>query len=175
MDKLVKIENPMETENSLIVFTDGSALNNGKQNARASYATVWPYHPELNFSSKLLETELHTNNRAEYKALIHAFGQANEIDPKADKTLIIYTDSMLLVNTLTLWMAGWKRKDWRKSDGNIIANLDLVKQLDAFQQQRKIVVRHVRAHTGKNTWEATYNDMVDKLARGALLSRHDII
>lgn len=170
LGKLVSVEDPKEDENTLIVFTDGSALANGKKNAIASYATVWPFHAELDFGSRLPKTEVQTNNRGEYRALIHAYMQADVLDPNRSKTLIVYTDSMLLINSLTVWLHGWKRNDWRKSDGDIIANVDLVRELDKCMRERKTVLRHVRAHTGKNTWEAIYNDKVDKLARAASAS-----
>lgn len=165
LDMFMKVEDPKEDNNSLIVFTDGSARGNGRANAVAGFAVVWPYHQEFNFSSRLEKNELHTNNRAEYHALLYAFKQADIIDPDNKKTLIVYTDSMLLINSLTQWVFNWKRNDWRKSDGEIIANIDLVKELDANMSRRKISLKHVNAHTGKKTWEAIYNDMVDKMAQ----------
>jgi ribonuclease HI len=156
---------PEEGDNTLIVFTDGSARNNGKKNALASFAVVWPYHEEFNFSSRLGNNELHTNNRGEYHAVIHALDIACEIDPSMKKTLIVYSDSQLLINSLTLWLLQWKKNNWRKADGEIISNLDLVKLLDEKIKMRNVVFRHVRAHTGKDTWEARWNDKVDVNAR----------
>ena len=170
LGKLVSVEEPSESENTLIVFTDGSAIANGKRNAIASYATVWPFHPELDHSARVPQGELQTNNRGEYRALIHAFIQADEIDPSRSKTLIVYTDSMLLINSLTLWMHGWKRNGWRKSDGSAVANVDLLHELDMYMAHRKVSLKHVKAHTGKQNWEARYNDKVDRLARSVTSS-----
>jgi len=156
---------PEEGDNTLIVFTDGSARNNGKRNALASFAVVWPYHDEFDYSSRLSDNELHTNNRGEYHAVIQALDIACKIDPTMKKTLIIYTDSQLLINSLTLWLHQWKKNDWKKSDGEVISNLDLVKLLDEKIKLRNVVFRHVRAHTGENTWEARWNDKVDISAR----------
>jgi ribonuclease HI len=161
------VGDPKETEKTLIVFTDGAAKNNSKtnKNAVAAYATVWPYHPELNFGCKLDPTQLQTNNRAEYTALIHALDQADQLDPTRSKTLIVYTDSQFLINSMTLWLLSWKKNGWRKSDGEIVANLDLIQKLDEQTSQRTVLFRHVKAHTGEVTWQAKFNDMVDKLAR----------
>jgi len=156
---------PEEGENTLIAFTDGSARNNGKRNALASFAVVWPYHEEFDYADRLGENELHTNNRGEYYALIYALDIAFKIDPSLRKTLIVYTDSQLLINSLTLWLHQWKKNDWKKSDGEIISNLDLVKLLDEKIKLRNTVFRHVRAHTGEDNWEARWNDKVDKLAQ----------
>jgi ribonuclease HI len=160
------IEDPTENDKCLICFTDGACSANGTLNAKASFAVVWPYHQELNYSQML--NNQHTNNRAEYSALIHAIHQTNNIDPNNIKTLIVYTDSMLLIKSLTEWLPGWKKNNWKKSDGEIISNIDLVKELDQLIQIRKISLRHVKAHTGNNDWESLFNDQVDKLAKSAL-------
>ncbi len=165
LDKFITIEDPKEDDNNLIVFTDGSARGNGKKHAVAGYAVVWPYHTEMNHSARLSDNELHTNNRAEYNAVLSAIKQADEIDSLCTKTLIVYTDSMLLINSLTNWIHKWKINNWRKSDGEIISNLDLVQELDINMKKRKVAFRHVMAHTGKQTWEAKYNDIVDKMAQ----------
>lgn len=161
---------PEEGNNTLIVFTDGSARNNGKKNALASYAVVWPFHEDYNTADILPENELHTNNRGEYYAVINALDIACLIDPLMKKTLIVYTDSQLLINSLTLWLLQWKKNNWKKSDGEVISNLDLVKLLDEKIKLRNVVFRHVRAHTGENTWEARWNDIVDKLAQAKTLN-----
>ena len=155
---------PTENDKTLICFTDGSCINNGRKYAKAGYAVVWPYHPELDISIKLNDT-LNTNNRAEYHALIKAFEQARDIDPTYTKTLIVYTDSMLLINTITKWRFLWKKMGWKKADGDIISNKDLVIILDNNLSLRNTQLKHVLAHTGKSNWESIWNDKVDKLAK----------
>jgi ribonuclease HI len=164
----VQVVEPKENEKTLIVFTDGACIHNGKPNAKASFACVWPEHPDMDFGTKLDAHDMHTNNRGEYSALVHAFHQADALDPEKDKTLIVYTDSQLMINSLTLWLSAWKRRDWKKADGERVANIDLLKKLDDDMKSRKTVFRHVRAHTGANTWEARYNDKVDRLAQAQL-------
>ena len=157
-------DDPKEGDNTLIVFTDGACSANGQEHARASYATVWPQHPELDSAHNLPGIN-QTNNRAEMMAIIHAMHQAQQLDPENKKTLIIYTDSMLLVKMLSEWIYQWKRNNWVKADGEPISNIDLVHTLDSLMQTRKIALRHVRAHTGAQNWESIFNDKVDKLAR----------
>ena len=163
----VETSDPKESDQILIAFTDGSSINNGKTSSKSGYAVLWPYHQDLNYATSILHG---TNNIAEISALIKAIELADSnLDPGFTKTLVVYTDSMLLVNTITKWMSTWKKKDWRKSDGNIIANLDLIKRLDELLKTRKISVKHVRAHTGNQTWEAKWNNEVDILARKAAM------
>lgn len=151
----------------LVVFTDGSAIGNGKHGAKAGYAAVFPNHPHLTLSRPLQGTPK-TNNRAEFMACIDALEVANKEDPTMQEPLHVYTDSQLLINTVTKWMAGWKRKGWRKSTGEPIMNEDLVKRLDELLGSgRKVTWTHVEAHTGNTDWVSTWNDVVDKMAKSA--------
>lgn len=155
---------PQENDRTLICFTDGSTIGNGRADARGGYAVVWPYHQELDCSIPLFPA---TNNKAEYSAVIHAFAQADTLDPERKKTLIVYSDSELLINSMTKWLAGWRRNGYKKADGQPVKNLDLVKAIEAAMAARPTSFRHVRAHTGGQTWEAINNDKVDRLARAA--------
>jgi ribonuclease HI len=155
----------------LVCFTDGACSANGKKNAKAGFAVVWPSAEEYNHSQRLLG-DLQTNNRAEYSAVIHALEQANQIiDPSGEKNLHIYTDSMLLIKTVTEWMGSWKKNNWKKKTGDqIIANLDLVKTLDEYISKRpNVTFHHVKAHTKKMDWESIYNAKVDKMATDSIL------
>jgi len=152
---------------SLVCFTDGSALRNGAPNAVASYAVVWPDHPDKNVAEKIPPPC--TNNRGEFFGAIRAMEIAHEIDPTGKVPLTIYTDSMLLVNSMTKWMPGWKKSGWIKSDSKIVLNRDLLEQLDAGMAKRPIMMIHVKAHTKADTFEANNNRLADELARGVLL------
>ena len=162
-----KEDNTKKNENTLIVFTDGSAINNSRSrsDSKAGYGVVWPFYSKLNIGNALSKQEPQTNNRAEFTALIVAYEQAAIIDPSFTKTLHVYTDSKLLIDSMVSWRFGWKKNNWKKSDGSIVKNLDLLKKLDEQIGKRKTIFKHVRAHTGKDTWEARYNDMADRLAR----------
>lgn len=169
MDNFVRVP----TVEQLVCFTDGSTPRNGDKNAKGGCAVVWPDHSEYNTSFCLENT---TNNRCEYSAVIRAFEQAVEIDPECKKTLIIYTDSMLIVNSMTKWLSGWKRNNYIKSDGKPVLNDDLIKTVDEHMKARRCVFKHTPAHTlkkshapvsGSPAWEALYNDKADKLARTA--------
>lgn len=164
----VSRETPTEGDHCLIVFTDGACHANGAHYAKASYAVVWPEHQSMN-AACLLDGVHQTNNRGEMMALIHAIQQAVILDPRYEKTLIVYSDSMLLIKTVSEWLGLWKRKGWVKADGGPVANIDLVKMLDDLLQTRKVSMRHVRAHTGSRDWESTFNDQVDKLAKSVLV------
>ena len=42
----------------------------------------------------------------------------------------MYCDSQYVINSLTKWMPGWKKKGWKKSDGKPVLNRDLLEALD---------------------------------------------
>jgi ribonuclease HI len=104
-------------------------------------------------------------------ACITAMKIANKIDTSSEKILYVYTDSELLIKSLTLWLPGWKAKGWKKADNTPVKNVDLLKQLDDLIKTRVIVFRHVKAHTGKKDWASVHNDMADQMAKAAALSK----
>ena len=168
------IDTVLETYEScdkdLTVFTDGSALHNGRANAMAGFAVVFPDYENHNTALRLMSHEKQTNNTAEYRAVIEAFRIADAIDPYRVRRLVVYTDSQLLVNSLTKWMAGWKRNGWITKEGKPVSNKNLLDILDRCMKERGHRFVHVKAHTGGSSWEAQWNDKVDKMARGTLRS-----
>lgn len=169
VEKTSKRDAKEEVRDGLVVFTDGSAIGNGRKDAKAGYAVVWPNHTHLTRGYELTAVEgPKTNNRAEFLAAIRAIELADTVDPDRHETLHIYSDSMLLINTATKWRGAWKRNGWRKADGKEIMNRDLVERLDALLSKRKVAWNHVEAHTGKDDWKSVWNAKVDELARGAV-------
>jgi ribonuclease HI len=154
-------------EMELICFTDGSCINNGKKNARAGYAVVWPFDCTLNVSKKLSD-EPNTNNRAELHAVLCALRQADQIDPGRQRELFIYTDSELVIKTATKWLPGWIKNDFKTSKKQPVANQDLVKDLaKRLGLRTRVRFEHVKAHTQADTFEAKFNAEADRLAREA--------
>ena len=155
---------PSPPSTPVIAFTDGSFKNNV-----AGCAVVFPDYQYHNYSARLTDG---TNNRAEYIALIKAIEITTEsIDPEKSRDLIVNTDSELLVNTINKWMPGWKRRGWIKADGKPVKNLDLVKRIDELIKTRRVLVRHVRAHTKRQDYSSRWNDAADKLAKRASSGR----
>ncbi|MFO5437773.1 MAG: ribonuclease H, partial [Dolichospermum sp.] len=74
-----------------------------------------------------------TNNKMEMQAAIAAlefFQSSGQTQP-----ITLFTDSEYLINSITKWMPGWKRKGWKKSDGNPVQNQDLLETLDQLNSQ----------------------------------------
>lgn len=98
-----------------------------------------------------------TNNKMEMQAAIaalkffHASGQTESIT--------LHTDSEYLINCVTKWVKGWKRKGWKKADGNPVQNQDLLEILDELNT-RQVNWQHVRGHSGN-----IGNERCDAIAR----------
>ncbi len=95
-----------------------------------------------------------TNNRMELTAMAEGLGM---IAP--GEAVDVYSDSRLVVQTLTEWAAGWERRGWRRSDGEV-KNLDLVQRAYALAKARPGAhIQWIRAHDGSR-----WNEYADALS-----------
>ena len=100
-----------------------------------------------------------TNNMGELKAVLDLF-EATASCPEAK--LRVYCDSQYVINSLTKWMPGWKKKGWKKSDGKPVLNRDLLEALDQALTGRDYEFIWVKGHAGHEL-----NEKADSLANGA--------
>lgn len=103
-------------------------------------------------------------------AALEAMKRANIEDPEASRVLFIFSDSMLLIRSMTEWVGTWQKNNWKKSDGASVQNRDLLELLMAEKGKRRVRWTHVKAHTGKKDWRSKWNDVADNAARGAALT-----
>ncbi|WP_136707817.1 RNase H family protein [Agromyces sp. H66] len=129
---------------------DGSALGNPGPAGWAWYvddhcwaAGGWPHA---------------TNNQGELTAVLELFRATAHLDDE----LLVLCDSQYVINCLTKWMAGWKRKGWRKADGKAVMNVELLQLLDAELAGRRYRFEWVRGHVGHDL-----NEAADARARAA--------
>ena len=100
-----------------------------------------------------------TNNMGELKAVLDLF-EATASRPEVK--LRVYCDSQYVINSLTKWMPGWKKKGWKKSDGKPVLNRDLLEALDQVLTGRDYEFIWVKGHAGHEL-----NEKADSLANGA--------
>ena len=101
-----------------------------------------------------------TNNRMELTAAIRAL-EALKKPCKVE----IYTDSQYVQRGITEWIAGWKRKGWRRGRG-AVKNVDLWQALDALVGEHQVTWKWVRGHAGNH-----YNEICDELASQEISKR----
>ncbi len=107
-----------------------------------------------------------TNNTAELNALHHALLMAEQAIV-AGESVEILCDSTYALKCISVWAAGWEKKGWRKSDGEI-RNLDIIQAAYALYSRIQDDVRltHVSAHVGTEG-----NELADRMAIFAVLSK----
>ena len=97
-----------------------------------------------------------TNNRMELKAALEVLKRLKDF-PR-DPNLTIRTDSKYLIDGLSTWITGWKRKGWKTASGKPVLNQDLWKALDLARIEG-VRLEYVKGHSGDRD-----NERVDKIA-----------
>lgn len=100
-----------------------------------------------------------TNNQGELMAVLDLLLATAH---RAEEPLHVLCDSQYVINSVTKWMPGWKRKGWRKADGKPVLNRDLLERLDAALQGRAVTFEWVKGHAGH-----PLNEVADDRARAA--------
>jgi len=145
----------------VVVWTDGACRGNPGPGGWA--AIIVP--PDDGVPVELSGSEPQTtNNRMEYTAALHALRAL----PAGSRACIV-TDSRLLLESMTRWLAGWKRRGWKTAGGQAVKNQDLVRALEAEVARHAEVRWHwVRGHeTGAGHAHKALNDRADRLAVAA--------
>ena len=172
----VDIENGYETDvkpSTIRVYTDGSAINNGKKNCYGGIGIFFGDNDPRNVGDKL-STDKISNNVAE----LIACQRAIEIlinDDKVNNKIIICTDSEYMINCITVWVYSWEKNNWQrnvKGKNKPIKNLDIIKKIKSYVDKYNIIFKHIKSHktspSNKNSLEYFDwygNDMADKLAK----------
>jgi ribonuclease HI len=96
-----------------------------------------------------------TNNRMELTAAIEGLSAL-----KRPSTVTLRTDSRYVVDGITKWVAGWKKRGWVTAEKKPVMNQDLWRRLDELAAGHRISWQWVRGHAGDDG-----NERVDRLAR----------
>ncbi len=158
------------------LFTDGACTDNGKRNAKGGYGVHVYTDSSLDVSRPLLRTEPQTNNRAELRgiqAALDLIDQYGETWKQTHTEFFIWSDSQYSIDCLTKWAKSWRNNNWKKKDGNLIQNLDLIKSLyERLQRMPRVSLHHVRGHQDARQHEFPFdgNHKADKLATQAIVN-----
>ena len=87
-----------------------------------------------------------TNNMGELMAVLDLLEQTAD-DPQS---LTVLCDSQYVINALTKWLPGWKKKGWVTASKQPVKNAELWKELDALVHGgiHRIEWHWVRGHAG---------------------------
>jgi ribonuclease HI len=145
----------------ILIWTDGACRGNPGPGGWAAIVVPAGAGAGLELSGGEAHT---TNNRMEYMAALEGLRAL----PAGSRACIV-TDSRLMLDSMTRWLAGWKRKGWKTAAGQPVKNQDLVRALDAEIGRHAEVRWHwVRGHeTGAEHAHKALNDRADQLAVAA--------
>lgn len=95
-----------------------------------------------------------TNNRMELRAAIEGLRAL-----KRPCAVRITTDSRYVMDGMTRWLAGWKKKGWRTASKQPVKNQDLWQELDELCQRHEVSWQWVKGHA-----DHPENERADALA-----------
>jgi ribonuclease HI len=155
-------ETPVEARaGEALIWTDGACSGNPGPGGWAAIVVGADGGEPVELSGGEGHT---TNNRMEYTAALEGLRSL-----EAGSTVCVVTDSTLLLDSMTKWIHGWKKKGWKTASGQPVKNQDLVTALDEEIGRHAEVRWHwVRGHeTGAEHAHKALNDRADKLAVAA--------
>lgn len=132
-----------------VIATDGACSGNPGPGG-------WAWVDEMTGESGSGGERRTTNNIMELTAMLEAIRHADD-----DVELLIRSDSQYVINVVTKWAPGWRKRGWKKADGKPVANQELIADLMAAYEGRTAPTRidWVRGHDGDEG-----NERADKLA-----------
>ncbi len=140
------------------LYTDGACSGNPGPGGWAFILRCPRTGKELERSDGTGET---TNNVMELTAVLKGLEALKE--PCHVK---LFADSVYVGKGMSEWMAGWKKKGWKRNDGGKlvpIKNRELWIRLDELLQTHHVEFVHVKGHAGH-----VENERCDQLAVAAL-------
>ena len=146
-----------QREGETLVWTDGACSGNPGPGGWAAIV-VGPDGTAAELSGGAGHT---TNNSMEYTAALEGLRSL----PAGSRACIV-TDSRLMLDSMTKWIAGWKKRGWKTAGGDPVKNQDLVKALDAEIARHAEVRWHwVKGHSSAE--HSALNERADELAVAA--------
>ena len=131
------------------IFTDGACRGNPGPGGWGALMRAGKHEKELWGGE-----ELTTNNRMEMMAVIKSLQAL-----KKPSEVVLTTDSKYVLQGITEWIAGWKKRNWLTASKQPVKNVELWKEIDALAATHTIEWRWVKGHSGHSE-----NERVDELA-----------
>lgn len=150
------MNNNQEQLKEVVMFTDGSCLDNGRNGIGGYCAllqTTNKKHQKIIKGSELNTT----NNRMEITAIIEGLKAI-----KKPSKVTVYSDSNITVRAINEWLIKWIEKRFRK-----VANVDLWREYLDVSSCHNVKAIWIKAHSG--IYE---NELVDNIARTEAMKLH---
>ena len=158
-----------DSEKEIIyIFSDGNCKGNGKIGARGAYSVHFNDEKYSKFNVTKIVTDP-TNNKCELSGIRKICKIL--IDNKKlfeNKKIVIVSDSLYSINSVTLWYHNWLKNDWMTAKKEPVKNKELIEQIINVTNIIPVTFKHVNSHTkepiNKNTLEYVLwkgNEIVD--------------
>jgi ribonuclease HI len=128
----------------VVIYADGACKGNP---GPGGWGAVLRFHDAA--KGAIHEKELFggesetTNNRMELTAAIRALEAL-----KRPCNVVLHTDSRYLLQGITEWIAGWKKRGWLNAAKQPVKNVDLWQALEAAAAPHEVTWKWVRGHAG---------------------------
>ncbi|EJD45853.1 ribonuclease H-like protein, partial [Auricularia subglabra TFB-10046 SS5] len=142
----------IDDPNPIRVYTDGSCVNPGKDDAAAGIGVYWGPGSMLNIAERLPGVA-QTNNRAELFAILRALEIADPV-----RGLHIFSDSEYALRSVGEWAPARCELNWTCTNGDLLFDIHLLIR----RRHASLKLTWVQGH-GKNA----HNNAADALARNA--------
>jgi len=133
----------------VVIYSDGACKGNPGPGGWGAVLISGGHKKDLWGGERLT-----TNNRMELTGAIMAL-EALKRPCKVE----LHTDSKYVMQGITEWIAGWKRRGWTTADKKPVKNDDLWRRLDAARARHEVTWKWVKGHAGHEL-----NERADALA-----------
>jgi ribonuclease HI len=155
---------PPSSAARFVAYVDGSSLSNPGGPGGTGFVVFDRACSALRFGATRWEADgPHgvTNNRMELRAVLEALAGLPE-----GESVEVVSDSRYVIDALSKWIHGWRRKGWRTAAGEAVLNRDLIESIDARGGELRVRYAWVRGHDGHPV-----NEIVDALAQSVARGR----
>jgi ribonuclease HI len=155
----------LDNEDSFAVYSDGACRGNP---GPGSWGVMGQDRSGLViFESSGVDLPT-TNNKMELEGAIQGLlllkDHLNELGLFQQAKVFLYSDSKYVVDGISKWVDGWKRRGWKKADKKVPENVEQWKQLDQINiEYPNLAFLWVKGHAGH-----PQNERCDELANQAL-------
>jgi len=140
-------------DSRVVAYTDGACSGNPGPGGWGVWLQSGGHEKELFGGEKMT-----TNQRMELQAAIEALKAL-----KKTSVVTIVTDSKYVLTGITEWIHNWKKKGWKNSKKEAVANRELWEELDKLNANHQVTWQWVKGHSGDEG-----NDRADELARAGI-------
>lgn len=84
----------------------------------------------------------------ELLAAVEALKALAKVKTLSTRRISLYTDSKYVIQGITSWIHGWKKRSWKNQEGKDVSNRELWEQLDDMNRQFEVNWLYVPGHQG---------------------------